>query len=348
MLSARRVLIALAIAFSGYLALRGLIWTTEVYLPALIIIAFALFLGVTLVCLLTDGVGDPPSPDRLPGWACVLALFTSFVVPNLLSLSVPIAARAEPFITWYIGGIGGLSVIVMARGRLATAWGCTAILTATSMFWLGPLRALAMGLVGSLMWAVAAHLVTYSLSKARRDTEQLAELQTSASVLRARQEGQQRERRVRVRRALEVAGPILTRTIQMRGLLTEAERAEARMAEGTLRDELRAPLLHDDGVREVLDAARRRGTTIIVLDEGGLERHDERELSAIRGELAATIAGCASERIYIRTSPDDQIAVTVVGRSGAGAAEDLDLRHEIARPGAARVAAAAVDIPSGS
>ena len=73
-----------------------------------------------------------------------------------------------------------------------------------------------------------------------------------------------------------------------------------------------------------------------VLDEGGLDRVDEVTLSVIRGQLAETLREATSERLYVRTSPHESVAVTVVGRSGAGAAlsdEDaVDLWREIAHP----------------
>ncbi len=62
-------------------------------------------------------------------------------------------------------------------------------------------------------------------------------------------------------------------------------------------------------------------------------------LAIIRGELAETLRTARSDRLYIRTSPDERVAVTVVGRSAAGPGlsdEDaVDLWREIGHPGAA-------------
>ena len=112
---------------------------------------------------------------------------------------------------------------------------------------------------------------------------------------------------------------------------------QARLAEGTLRDELRGPRLLDESVRARLHEARRRGSIVTVLDEGGLDDASGDALDAIRADLARALEGAASDRIYIRTSPHESIAVTVVGRSLEGgdpdADEVVDLWHEISHPG---------------
>ena len=349
MVSVRTVLVSLGIAFTAYLAARGLLWTGgSVEQPVVLVVAFLLYLITTLLCLFVnaprpDDVDDAAVTDdgsrrvaRLPRWVSALAVVTSVIVPNAIMLSVAPESRSAPFATWYIGGIGALMVIVMVRRRTWVAWSGIALLAAASMAWLGPLQALALGLVGSVMWVVVAQLLLRSLDRAARDTSRLAQLQRAASAWRASQTGRQRERRIQVQRALAVAGPILSRTIERGGALDGRERIEARIAEGQLRDELRGPRLLDDVVRGELDAARRRGATVTVLDEGGLDGLDEAQLWSIRAELAAAVRDATSDRLYIRTSPDDRVAVTVVGRSAAGTSltdeDSVDLWREIPRP----------------
>jgi hypothetical protein len=203
------------------------------------------------------------------------------------------------------------------------------------MAWMGPADALALGLVGSVVWVGLAELLLLSMNRAARDTLRLAQLQRAASAWQASQVGRQRERRVQVQEALAVAGPVLARTIASGGELTSEDRLEARLAEGRLRDEMRAPRLLDEDVRSELERARRRGANVTVLDEGGLEGLDETALAAIRTQLAETLRSARSDRLYIRTSPHETVAVTVVGRAAAGAGlsdEDaVDLWREIAK-----------------
>lgn len=341
----RVVLTALGLAFTAYLAARGLWITGPVVQPGVMIGTLIFYLLVTWLCIFIEARPDPERAKReapattgmrLPLWASLVAVATAVVVPVLLTLSAGFDSRAAPYVTWYIGGIGALMAIVMMRRRPWSAWAGTVILTVSSMIWLGPLPALALGLVGSIMWVTAAQLLIASIDRATRDTAELAELQRTASSWQASQSGRRRERRIQVQRALAIAGPILARTIETGAMMDDEERRGALLAEGQLRDELRGARLLDDDVRAALDGARRRGTTVTVFDEGGLDGLEDDDLDVIRGELAQTIGSARSARLYIRTSPDPTIAVTVVGRStgGAGLPEEdsVDLWREIEHP----------------
>lgn len=348
-ISVRTILTALGLAFTAYLAGRGLWWTPGFPdRPFVIVATLAFYLITTWLCLFWEQRNSRPRPEApsltpgsrgprpLPVAGGILAVAAAVLVPNTIAVAVGDASRAAPFATWYIGGIGALMTIVMVRRRTWFAWAGTAILAVSSMAWLGFAQALALGLVGSLVWVTAAQLLLLSLDRAARDTTQLAQLQRAASAWQAAQSGRERERRIQVKRALAVAGPILARTIMTGGSLDEFERREARLAEGQLRDELRAPRLLDDTVRAALDAARRRGATVTVLDEGGLEAVGDTDLVEIRTELARTIEGATSDRLYIRTSPDERVAVTVVGRTGLSDVvsdeDSVDLWAEIPHP----------------
>ncbi|HET8928526.1 MAG TPA: hypothetical protein VFN24_11965 [Microbacterium sp.] len=357
MLSVRTVLLALAFAFTAYLAVRGMLWTTPIESPVLVVSSLAVYVAGTWLCLLVaaprsralprPAVEDPSvpgGPERLPWPATAAALFVALTVPSGIAIGVGAAARAEPFATWYIGGVGVLMTIVMVRRRPWAAWAGMVLLTVACSVWLGPLRALELGLVGSLMWVTAAQLLVSSFDRAVSDTARLAELQQAASAWQAVQAGRQRERRVQVQRALAVAGPVLTQVVRSGGELDDDGRVAARLAEGRLRDELRGPRLLDDEVRAALDAARRRGAVVTVLDEGGLDGVEPASLAVIRAELAETIRGAQSQRLYIRTSRHDRIAVTVVGRSVVDAADSgpmsdddsVDLWREITYPAGRR------------
>ena len=361
MISVRRILIALALAFTAYLAARGLWWILPVPRPLVMIAALSLYLVTTWLCLfwertsgksgstvagsdaghVGDVVDDPRRPGRrgptpLPAWAVVLALATAAIVPSAVSLAVGAGSLKAPFATWYLGGIGALMLIVMIRRRPWAAWTGIAFLCVSSMLWLGPFPALELGLVGSVVWVAVAQLMLLSMDRAARDTAELAQLQRAASVWQAAQSGRRRERRIQVQRAYAVAGPVLSRAVAVGGELDESERLQARLAEGRLRDELRGRSLLDDDVRAQLDDARERGASVTVLDEGGLDGVDADALAAIRSDLADTLRAARSDRLYIRTSPHETIAVTVVGRSGTTQApsdEDaVDLWREIPHP----------------
>ncbi|WP_243076996.1 hypothetical protein [Microbacterium sp. SS28] len=347
MISVRRVLVWLGVAFTAYLPARSLPWTGEIAYPFVLALALSLYLVTTWLCIFWNpprrNRGPAPTPPigiqgptALPLWACVMSLACAALVPTSVALAVGPGSETEPFATWYLGGIGALMAIVMVRRRPWVAWTGIVVLSIAAMAWMGPLEALNLGLVGSIVWVGAAQLLLYSIDRAARDTEHLAQLQRAASAWQASQVVRQRERRVQVQRALAVAGPVLSRTVATGGALDDAQRLEARIAEGALRDEMRAPRLLDDDVRAELEAVRRRGGAATVLDEGGLDDLAEPSLALIRTQLADTLRTSASDRLYIRTSPDERVAVTIVGRSatGSGVADEdvVDLWHEIAHP----------------
>ena len=143
-----------------------------------------------------------------------LALVASVVVPNAAFLAVTEAGRTQPFVTWVIGGIGALMTIVMVRHRPIIAWIGMGALSVSASAWLGPVSALSLGLVGSLVWVSVAQLISIALGRTARDAAQLSELQQAASAWQASQSGRQRERRLHVQRALGVAGPVLGRVIE--------------------------------------------------------------------------------------------------------------------------------------
>lgn len=345
-LSVRTVLSALGVAFTAYLVVGGLAWRPVPH-PMLLIAMLSLYLVTTWLCIFWPA--RPSTPDAtavltaglsrpfvLPAWAAAVALVVAAVVPSVTWYAAGPAARLESFATWSLGGLSALMAIVMVRRRPWVAWSGVVLLTAAATVWIGLLDALALGAVGAVVWVGVAQLLTWLVDRAARDTAELTEVQRHASEWLASQEGRRRERRVQVWRALAVAGPVLSRTVETGGDLNDDERMQARLAEGSLRDELRGRGLLDDDVRRRLEAARRRGASVTVLDEGGLDGLDEHALQAIRAELAQALDTAQSDRLYIRTSPHEGVAVTIVGRSrpseDAGGEESVDLWHEISQP----------------
>ncbi|MEZ3159418.1 hypothetical protein AB1K54_02595 [Microbacterium sp. BWT-B31] len=353
MISVRNVLAGLGVAFTAYLAVRGLVWSEPIRWPVLMVLAFAVYLVVTWLCIFLQSSprDERPAaqesyentsltgrgPSKLPMWAALAALVCALAVPSAVSLAAGEHLVSASFTTWYLGGIGALMTIVMVRRQPWFAWLGTLALVVGSVAWLGTVDAFLLGLTGSILWVGAAQLLLGSIDRAARDTSRLAALQRAASAWQASHAGRRRERRVQVQRALVVAGPVLMRAVATAGDLDENERLQARLAEGRLRDEMRGPRLLDDDVHAELERARRRGATVTLLDEGGLDGVDEAGLAQIRAQLAQTLATARSDRIYIRTSPHERVAVTVVGRSavadGHSDEDAVDLWLEIPFPG---------------
>ncbi|WP_350351846.1 hypothetical protein ABS642_00560 [Microbacterium sp. A8/3-1] len=325
----RSVATSLAVGFAMYFVARGVWWIEQPTAPLLMVLAIGLYLAVVNIAILADAASV-----RMPLWTAVLSAVASVLIPVLVTFSLDPADRTEPFATWYIGGLGLLGVVCVVRRRALIGWFTLAMLVATSSAYLGPVVSLNLGLVGSIMWVLIAQLLVMFWDRAVRDTERLAEIQQAVSAWHATQLVRQRERRLRTQFALAVAGPVLSRVVASRGALDEREQLEARLAEGRLRDELRGADLLNDAVRDAIEAARRRGVTVTVFDEGGLDGVEEERRVEIRDELAVTLAHAEAGRLIIRSAKDPRVAVTVVGRAGARSSGDddsVELWHEILR-----------------
>lgn len=336
MISVRNVLLTIAILFTGYFAARGIWLPAHVENRLLMAAAVVLQLAVTGICLFVPGRRAERAPTHLPTWAAAVTLATAALLPLLVSLAVAVDRRGTSDSTWYLGAVGAIMTFVVVRRRPFWAWGGIAVLTVMSAWGMGLPSALAQGLIGSIVWVGAAQLLLLFTDRAYRDTVRLAELQQAASAWQTTQTVRRRERRERVQYALTVAGPMLSRVIAGGGVLTAEERVEAQLAEGRLRDELRGARLLDDGVRAAIEAARRRGATVTVFDEGGLEGLADDGLAVVRRELAEALREVTAARVIIRTAPDAEIAVTVVGRSAVGTGltdeDSVNLWREIPLP----------------
>lgn len=344
-ISVRAALLVIGVAFVLYHAARTLFWTDSVDHPWMVIGVALLIVAASLLCMVVEprtlrdaprpeGAADP-GPRELPIWAVVIAFAVTAITPTAIAYGIGPERVSAPYATSYIGAIGTLFTIVMIRRRTVSAWIGVGILMVGAIVWLTPLGAFSFGLVGAIMWVGVAQIIRNSLDRAALDTIRLVELQQAAVAWQAAQSVRRRDRRVRVQFALQVAGPILTRVVANAGALSAEERREARIAEGTLRDELRGAALLDEQVRTAIEHARRTGTTVTVFDEGGLDGLGPQTLHRIRTELAETITRSGSARLIIRTSKHPQTAVTIVGRSAAAAGltdEDaVELWQEISR-----------------
>ena len=329
----RSVATSLAVGFALYFVARGIWWIEQPTAPLLMVLAIAVYLVVVNIAILGDATSV-----RMPLWSAILALLAGAVIPTLVTFSLEPADRTAPFATWYIGALGLLGVVCVVRRRSLFGWLTLAVLVAAASAYLGFGVALNLGLVGSIMWVAVARLLVLFWDRAVRDTERLAEIQQAVSAWHATQRVRQRERRLRTQFALAVAGPVLSRVVAARGVLDDQERLDARLAEGRLRDELRGADLLNDGVRNAIDAARRRGAVVTVFDEGGFDGIDEARRIEIRDELAVVLTRAQSARLIIRSARDPHVAVTVVGRAGTRSSGDddaVDLWHEIVRGHAA-------------
>jgi hypothetical protein len=335
-----RLIRGVAALFSLYLVVLGIATLDRPFDKAVVIIALSLYAVATTISLL------PVGPSRMPIW---MAAFNAGVV---IAISVAVSANLHPnpvggngYATWYVGAAGALLTITATRGRNGFAWASSAFLVLQTIAWAGPGALVSIGVIGSVSWVAISQLISSGMAKASKDAQRFVLAEREATQWQAAQEAHVHERQFRLGQTSSMALGMLRQIESSGGVLTPQQRQECLYLEGAIRDEIRGRRLLSDAVRREVMVARRRGTAVTLLDEGGIDDLDERQLERVHARLAAAIAGSSADKVIARTVPDDsEVAVTVVGlhsadddqRSALGDAGDddeIDLWLEIPRHG---------------
>ena len=333
----RTLTLIVAAFFSGYHLLLGLYSLNQPASSAPILVSMGLYVLATVASLW------PTSPMRM---ALPLALFNvavAIAIPLIVGSQLDGSAGNLGYATWYVAAIGTLMTITATRKRPQLALLGVGALVVHSVIWAGIGELGHMGVIGSVVWVVAAGLLSRALVKASRDARQYSRAEREASGWHAAQEAHLYERQVRLTQTMRLAMPMLRRISDSNGDLNEADRQECRLLEAAIRDEIRGRRLLNHAVREQVMAARRRGASVTLLDEGGIDDLSGSDLEIVLNTLATAIERTSADKLIARTSADSAtIAVTVVGLSSPDPAvsalgpdssgeEEVDLWMEIPR-----------------
>jgi hypothetical protein len=323
----RYLVVGLAGLFSAYLLVLAVYTIDQPRHQAPIFVAMALFAVATVVSLLPFG------PKRMPIWmaafnfAIVIAI--TLLVANELDFARP---GGTGYASWYVAASGILLTITSTRGRPTFAWlgiGFLVVHTITIVGPAGPAGLLSLGIVGSASWVAVSHVMSTALTKASKDAQRFALAEREATDWQAAQEAHVYERQFRLGQTSAMALAML-RIIQERdGDLTDEQRQECLHLEGAIRDEIRGRKLLNDAVREEVMSARRRGATVTLLDEGGIDDLSEVELDRVLNRLAQAIHDTDADKVIARTVPEgSDVAVTVVGLRSAGDGQAVALGQD--------------------
>ncbi len=305
----RYFIVGLAAVFSAY---HVVLATASLWVPAdkgPYIAAIVLFAVATVISLW------PSKKARMPVWMAAFDVAIALVVP-LLVASVVRTVPPDSYAAWHSAAIGTLMVIVSTRRRQWFAWAGIGILIIETVAWQGFGGLIAFGVVGSTVWVAISYALSLSLARADRDARQYALAEREAVEWRAAQEAHVSERQFRLGQTSRMALPMLRQIVASKGELTDGQRLECIYLEGAIRDEIRGRKLLNDRVREQIMIARRKGTIVTLLDEGGLDDLDDDDLQRALNRLAEAIRDTATEKLIVRTVPEgSDTAITVVGLS---------------------------------
>ncbi|PJJ61767.1 hypothetical protein [Compostimonas suwonensis] len=305
----RALILGLGALFSAYHIVLGLysIQTPDSPYPALV--AMVVYAVATTLSLW------PSSPLRMSLWLAAFNVAVAVALPLLVTSQLD-SSVTDGYATWEVAAVGTLMTITAIRRRQSFAWAGIVLLSVQTWVWAGPLALVSIGVLGSAVWVGTAHVLTRALAKAARDTRQFALAEREAAEWQAAQEAHVNERQWRLEQTDRMAAPMLRRIALSGGNLSEAERQECRYLEAAIRDEIRGRSLLNDDVRREIMAARRRGTVVTLLDEGGLDELEGEQRDRVLGRLAHAIHDTQTEKIIARTvQGDSPVAITVVGLS---------------------------------
>jgi len=244
----------------------------------------------------------------------------------------------------YTCGVLAGAVMGWMAGRRGPPLVAVGVLVVQIAVWAGPYGVLRLGLAAEIVIVVAGLLMHRAVRRVSAAADVAARTHHALTTTHAELDAFHAEGRRRLRHARRTAAPVLQRIVDAAGELDEAARAECRMLEQALRDEIRGRGLLNDAVRATVSAHRRRGALVQVLDDGGLDDIAPADLDGLLDDVARHLEPVRSSRIVVRSGgPDSDTAVTVVALTtdetaaalGLDVDDEVDLWVTIPRPGTA-------------
>ena len=246
-------------------------------------------------------------PDALlPRWVAQLTVVVIGAV-NFLVLPQIVTTGWPGYASWCTGAGNDLSCGLLMRGRPVYAWAGSAATTLAIIYWVfstgRPLFMIFTYMLAHYFtlasWHGVAHLST-------RATTQIAATQRETARLQAQQRAHEEADRIMTSRMASVrqrVTPLLTQIADGKAPTPEL-RSQAYLLEAELRDEIRAPFFTGTSIVTSAQAARRRGTEVILLDDSGDNTTiDDRARANAVNYVTKLLDLTQSHRVVIRLNP---------------------------------------------
>jgi len=308
------LVVSMASLFSAYHIVLGAYAFGIPRSSAPVVIAMVLYAIATAASLIRWG------PERMPLWLAAFNVAVAISLPLLINGELdPDRVGGNGYATWYVAAVGTLMTITSTRHRHSFAWVGVAALAVQVIAWGGFSALGSIGVIGSIAWVAVSHIISRAMAKAAKDATRFALAEREATDWQAAQEAHIFERQFRLGQTSSMALAMLREIEQSGGELTDEQRQECLNLEAGIRDEIRGRKLLNDDVRREVMLARRRGATVTLLDEGGIDDLGEDDLDRVLGALAGAISRSDADKMIARTvSEGSSVAVTVVGLRSAG------------------------------
>ena len=246
-------------------------------------------------------------PDALlPRWVARLTVVVIAAV-NFLVLPQIITTGWPGYASWCTGAGSDLSRGLLMRGRPVYAWAGSAATTLATAYWVistgRPLLMIFTYMLGHYFTLVSWHGVAHLSTRA---TTQIAATQRETARLQAQQRAHEEADRIMTSRMASVrqrVTPLLTQIADGKAP-TPKLRSQAYLLEAELRDEIRAPFFTGTSIVTSAQAARRRGTEVILLDDSGDNTTiDDRTRANAVNYVTKLLDLTQSNRVVIRLNP---------------------------------------------
>ena len=246
-------------------------------------------------------------PDALlPRWVARLTVVVIAAV-NFLVLPQIITTGWPGYASWCTGAGSDLSRGLLMRGRPVYAWAGSAATTLATAYWVistgRPLFMIFTYMLGHYFTLVSWHGVAHLSTRA---TTQIAATQRETARLQAQQHAHEEADRIMTSRMASVrqrVTPLLTQVANGKAP-TPKLRSQAYLLEAELRDEIRAPFFTGTSIVTSAQAARRRGTEVILLDDSGDNTTiDDRTRANAVNYVTKLLDLTQSNRVVIRLNP---------------------------------------------
>lgn len=246
-------------------------------------------------------------PDALlPRWVAQLTVVVIGAV-NFLVLPQIITTGWPGYASWCTGAGNDLSCGLLMRGRPVYAWAGSAATTLAITYWVvstgRPLLMIFTYMLGHYFTLVSWHGVAHLSTRA---TTQIAASQRETARLQAQQRAHEEADRIMTSRMAAVrqrVTPLLTQIANGKATTSEL-RSQAYLLEAELRDEIRAPFFTGTSIVASAQAARRRGTEVILLDDSGdTTTIDDRTRANAVNYVTKLLNITQSNRVVIRLNP---------------------------------------------
>jgi hypothetical protein len=303
----RWVMSVVATIYALFHAILGLLWLNRYQNGSAAVASLAIYLIVVVMTIVMyRGV-------RIPVAQAILSVTLALTIPPLAQSQLT-AEHFDDYSTWYVLGLATIMSAISIRGYTVLAWIGTFIFTCEVLAWAGWGNFFASGLLGGIMLVIGTSVINVGLERASDEAKQYEQLNAetvarSAAMVAA---GEQRSKLLKV--TLTRAEPML-HVIATGSALTEGQRLEARILEASLRDEIRGGDLMAPSTRGAVEAARRRGVQVSMLDEGGLACLAEAQREPLWLKIAEVIAGIESGRVTVRSPIGERWVVTIAAFS---------------------------------